>query len=159
MRALTNLSQARMSEKRIEDMTGLTRTPGSGCGKLFKGDNGNKLWHVEDKSTRQIEVRIQRQWIDKTRYQAQKTNKPYWALGISSPTRRMFVIPSFMYAVLFNSAGPYPSVYLDKSTCIRHTYELPIEIRVPDTSTTGYILISELDFVKVVDHYAVQNPD
>lgn len=78
-----NRTQAQKSEERVEQRTGLKRSPGSGCGKIFKGDNGNEKWHYEDKSTRQNPVKIDRRWWEKAQYQATKSGKVYTALGIS----------------------------------------------------------------------------
>lgn len=163
MRALTNLSQARMSEKRIEDMTGLTRTPGSGCGKLFKGDNGNKLWHVEDKSTRQSTVRVYRKWIEKTKYQAAKTGKRYWALGISSPQLRVFVVDHKLFLDANTDTcfiDDCLSVVDKKSAAINLDRELPIHLLLSNTEDPVIcVVISELRFRDLVNYYAVQNPD
>jgi hypothetical protein len=88
-----NRSQSKKSEERIERVTGLARTPGSGCGKLFKGDNGDERWHVEDKSTRKDCLQVQRLWWEKVIYQAASKNKPLMALCLSSPFGRYVMLP------------------------------------------------------------------
>lgn len=99
-----NKAQSQKSEERVEAVTGLERTPGSGCGLLFKGDNGNKDWHFEDKSTRQERLVVKREWWEKTRYQAQQRNKTYYALGLSWKYGRFVLVPN-TYAIGLHSLG------------------------------------------------------
>lgn len=88
-----NRAQSVKSEERIERVTGLARTPGSGCGKIFKGDNGDERWHVEDKSTRKDFLQVQRMWWEKVIYQANSKNKPLMALCLSAPFGRYVMLP------------------------------------------------------------------
>lgn len=89
-----NRSQSRKSETDIELVTGLKRNPGSGCGKLFKGDNGNKDWHVEDKSTRQPRIVIKTHYFEKARYQSRTKNKRYFAVSYTKGSLRFYHVES-----------------------------------------------------------------
>lgn len=95
-----NRSQSRKSEADIELVTGLKRNPGSGCGKLFKGDNGDKIWHIEDKSTRQDKIVLKLLNFEKAKYQAKITNKKYFAVSYTKNNKRFYHIEAHLLDML-----------------------------------------------------------
>jgi len=103
------------SEQWVEDRTGLRRVPGSGCGLVYKGDNGNRLWHYEDKSTRADYLCIKLAWLDKAKTQANSKQKPYYALGVSGKTRIIVLPEPFLLAVGWKAAPGF-----DFITAVQH---------------------------------------
>jgi hypothetical protein len=97
-----NRSQSRKSEADIELVTGLKRNPGSGCGKIFKGDNGDRNWHVEDKSTRQNRIVLKLHNFEKADYQSKITNKPYFAVSYTIGRCRFYHVPSWILDMVDN---------------------------------------------------------
>jgi hypothetical protein len=89
------------SEREIAGLTGMTQTAGSGCGIIQKGDVGNALWHIEDKSSRKEGMSVNSAWFLKAEKQAKETNKKYWAVALTFVQRhgdymgpmRFFVVP------------------------------------------------------------------
>lgn len=115
LQAIQNRNQSLMSERRVEDRTGLGRIPGSGCGRIFKGDNGNRLWHYEDKSTRKDALCIKLGWLIKAETQARDTKKIYYALGVSGKVR-IVVVP----ATLAELAGLRPAAGFDSLSAVQN---------------------------------------
>ena len=85
--------------------TGIAQTPGSGCGKIFKGDLNSDDWFIEVKSTRSEKLSLDSGWWFKAKDQAREKLKPNVALVIGWTTRNSEYSGSLQFAVLQNYTG------------------------------------------------------
>jgi hypothetical protein len=145
------------SEREIAGLTGMEQTSGSGCGIIQKGDVGNSLWHIEDKSSRKESMSIQSAWIVKAIKQAKDTNKKHWAVALTFVQRhgdymgpmRFFVIPETYElpgdSSLTRTAGSFKihAKALDRWTRKGHRLHLSF----PKISVD---IVSESDFLELI---------
>ena len=86
--------------------TGIEQTPGSGCGKIFKGDLNSDEWFIEVKSTRSTKLSLNSEWWFKAKDQARDKLKPHVALVIGWTTRNSEYSGSLQFAVVEEYEGP-----------------------------------------------------
>jgi hypothetical protein len=152
----TNRSQSRKSEADIELVTGLKRNPGSGCGKIFKGDNGDKNWHIEDKSTRQDKIVIKLVNFEKAKYQAKITNKKYFAVSYTKNNKRFYHIESALLDTLDGGRSACLDIHIvpkqSKSFSLDELIELTTErgIDIHFMNKTMTSIINESSFVQLM---------
>lgn len=86
--------------------TGVAQTPGSGCGKIFKGDLNSDEWFIEVKSTRSKKLTLNSGWWSKANAQAREKYKPRVALVIGWTKRNSAYTGSLQFALVKNYEGP-----------------------------------------------------
>jgi len=86
--------------------TGIAQTPGSGCGKIFKGDLNSDKWFIEVKSTRSKRLTLDSGWWFKSLAQAREKYKPSVALVIGWTTRNSEYTGSLQFALVQSYEGP-----------------------------------------------------